>query len=121
MFPLTRQVQIATDFAARPAARLAGVEPPAVEDKETDFVELAARIDVRSPSCDTLPAGADRRLGDARDHADDRRHRRRPSTATTTCSCMRCRTSTSTSTTAYAILRHNGVELGKRDFIGAFS
>jgi hypothetical protein len=45
MFPLSRQVQIASDIARGCAARLAGVEPPAYEDKEQSFDELAARID----------------------------------------------------------------------------
>lgn len=44
MFPLVRQVQIATDLAKNGAARLAGVEPPKFEDDETTFVELFSRI-----------------------------------------------------------------------------
>lgn len=45
MFPLVRQVQIATDLAKNGAARLAGVEPLKIEDNETTFVQLYARID----------------------------------------------------------------------------
>jgi uncharacterized protein len=45
MLPLSRQVQIASDIARGCAARLAGVEPPAYEDKEQSFDELTARID----------------------------------------------------------------------------
>ena len=45
MFPLTRQVQIASDAAKSGAARLAGVEPPKFEDTETTLAELVARID----------------------------------------------------------------------------
>ena len=45
MFPLTRQVQIAADFGKGPVARLAGVELPTYEDIETTFASLAARID----------------------------------------------------------------------------
>src|SRR5450756_2618402 len=44
MFPLTRQVQLATDTATGGAARLAGVEVPAYENNETSFAELVARI-----------------------------------------------------------------------------
>src|ERR1700738_1968199 len=44
MFPLTRQVQVATDLAKNGAARLAGVEPPRFEDKETTIAELKARL-----------------------------------------------------------------------------
>jgi hypothetical protein len=45
MFPLTKQIHIATDFARGTAARLAGVDTPVYEDKETTFAELIARID----------------------------------------------------------------------------
>ncbi|MDR6937180.1 MULTISPECIES: DUF1993 domain-containing protein [unclassified Luteibacter] len=44
MFPLIRQVQIATDMAKGAVYRLAGVEPPKMEDNETSFEELQARI-----------------------------------------------------------------------------
>lgn len=44
MLPLVRQVQIATDMATRGASRLAGAEPRGVEDDETSFVQLRARI-----------------------------------------------------------------------------
>src|SRR6476659_10172314 len=44
MFPLVRQVQVATDLAKNGAARLAGVEPPRYEDKETTIAELKARL-----------------------------------------------------------------------------
>ena len=45
MFPLTKQVQIATDMAVRGSSRLAGTEPPSFPDTETDFAGLYARID----------------------------------------------------------------------------
>ena len=45
MLSLTFQVQAATDHAKRAVARLAGVEPPSYEDKETSFAELKARIE----------------------------------------------------------------------------
>src|SRR5258705_9922187 len=44
MFPLVRQVQVATDLSKNGAARLAGVEPPRFEDKETTIDELKARL-----------------------------------------------------------------------------
>ena len=46
MFPLARQVQITTDNAKGTVARLAGVEPLKIEDTETTFAELEARIDI---------------------------------------------------------------------------
>lgn len=45
MFPLTRQVQIASDTAKGALARLAAVEPPKFEDNETSFAELLARVE----------------------------------------------------------------------------
>lgn len=45
MLPLVRQVQIATDMVKNGAARLAGIEPPAFADDETDFAQLYARLD----------------------------------------------------------------------------
>jgi hypothetical protein len=44
MFPLTRQIQLASDFAKGAAARLAGAEVPKYADEETSFAELQARI-----------------------------------------------------------------------------
>src|ERR1035437_2262502 len=45
MFPLSRQVQIATDVAKGAVSRLAGLEPPKYEDNESTFPELVARLD----------------------------------------------------------------------------
>ena len=45
MFPLTRQVQIATDMAKGCVSRLAGVDIPAYDDKEATFGELVARLE----------------------------------------------------------------------------
>ena len=70
MFPLTRQVQIATDNAKGPAARLAGVEPPKYEDNEAGFAELQARIAKTIAYLQTLKAeqidGSEDRAADAR-------------------------------------------------------
>ena len=121
MFPLTRQVQIATDFARGTGARLSGVEPPAVEDKETEL----RRTGGARRRGDRLPAHAagreDRRRGSARDQAQDPRRRRGPSPASITCSSIALPNFYFHLTTAYAILRHNGIEIGKGDFVGAFA
>jgi hypothetical protein len=117
MFPLVRQVQIASDSAKGGAARLAGVEPPAYEDNEKTFAELIARVKKTVSYLQTLtPAQID--------GSEDK-------TVT-----WQTRTSTKSmqglpylhshvipnlyfhATTAYNILRHNGVELGKKDFLG---
>jgi hypothetical protein len=117
MFPLVRQVQIASDSAKGGAARLAGVEPPAFEDTEKTLPELIARVQKTVAYLQTLtPAQID--------GSEDK-------TVT-----WQTRTSSKSmqglpylhshvipnlyfhATTAYNILRHNGVELGKKDFLG---
>ena len=117
MHPLGRQVQIATDMAKNGAARLAGLEPPKFEDKETNFPELIDRLQKTITYLNTLTPeqidGSEEKL-----------------------ISLPVRGVTMTFvglpyllyfvqpnvyfhvTTAYDILRHNGVELGKLDFIG---
>ncbi|MGF1534932.1 MAG: DUF1993 family protein [Elainellaceae cyanobacterium] len=118
MFPLARQVQIASDVANRGMARLADLEVPSMEDTETTFPELVNRLQktidyLEGLSADqidgteekdiTVPIGGDKTmtlqgwpflsyfvLPNLYFHV----------------------------TTAYDILRHNGVEVGKRDFLG---
>ena len=117
MFPLARQVQIASDAAKGCAARLAGVEIPSYADEEKSFADLQARIaktvdylkgfkpeqfegaenrdiHIKTPSRELQFKGLDFLLGFA--NANFYFH----------------------VTTTYAILRHNGVELGKMDFLG---
>jgi hypothetical protein len=118
MFTLTRQVQIATDHAKGCVARLAGHTPEALEDTETTFAELQARIKkvlgivqsykpeqfdgsetreitIKIPNSELKFSGLDYVTGWAMPnfyfHA----------------------------TMAYAILRHNGIELGKKDFLAS--
>jgi hypothetical protein len=118
MFPLSRQIQIATDTAKGAVARLAGIEIPKYEDTEQTFAELKARmmktvdfvmsvpaakidgaadqdISMKAGGKDVTWKGAQYLLGHA--YPNFYFH----------------------STTAYNILRHNGVEVGKRDFLGA--
>jgi uncharacterized protein len=118
MFPLSRQVQIATDTAKGAVARLAGVEIPKYEDTEQSIADLRARIGrtvdflmgvpaakidgsadrdiaMKIGGKDTVLKGAQYLLGHA--YPNFYFH----------------------STTAYNILRHNGIEVGKRDFLGA--
>jgi hypothetical protein len=118
MLPLTRQVQLTADFAKGGAARLAGVEVPKFPDEETSIAELQQRIrktidfvsSLRADQIDgsegreiTLPIGDQTLTFKGQEyllyfvlpnfyfHA----------------------------TTAYDILRHGGVDLGKRDYLGA--
>jgi len=119
MFPLTRQVQIACDQAKNGAARLAGLEPPKHEDNEKTFAELKARIakalayvktldakaiDVATDRQVTFPLGPNNK-GHMKG-ADFLNHFVLPNFYFHL-------------TTAYDILRHCGLEVGKRDFLGA--
>jgi hypothetical protein len=117
MFPLTRQVQVATDMAKGCAARLAGVDVPSWDDKEASFADLYARIDKAIAFVEGFqPSQIDG--SEARNVV------------------LKMRTGEMTfagvdylfdfvlpnvlfhCTAAYAILRHCGVEIGKRDFLG---
>jgi hypothetical protein len=117
MLPLARQVQIASDHAKRACARLAGVEPPVYEDNEASFADLKARIERTAAFIDTLAPGQiegseTREItlklgGQSRTLAGESYllHNALPNFFFHF-------------TTAYAILRHCGVEIGKGDFIG---
>lgn len=119
MFPLSRQVQIATDMVKGCAARLAGIEVPSYEDNETTFSELQARIAktktfIKSVSASQIDGSEERKitlkfgskelsfLGQAYllDFVLPNFHFHL--------------------TTTYAILRHNGVEIGKKDYTGDY-
>ncbi|NJS39317.1 MAG: DUF1993 domain-containing protein [Rhodobacteraceae bacterium] len=118
MFPLTRQVQLACDFAARAAARLAGVDPKGFPDTETTFPELQARIAAARDYMASFPAsaheGAATRAVTIKMRGQD-----------VTMPGLQYLASYSLpqfhfhATTAYNILRHNGIEIGKRDYMGA--
>jgi hypothetical protein len=118
MLPLTRQVQLACDFAARAVARLTGADLPAFPDTETSFAELAARIAAATAYIEGYaPARFD--AAATREVVLKLRGTERHMTGLDylTQFCLpnvyfHC-------ATAYNILRHNGVELGKSDFIGA--
>jgi len=120
MLPLTRQVQIACDFAKGVTARLAGAEVPVYDDQEQTFAELRALV----ARTITFVAGFD---AAAFDGSEQREVVTRPGTP-------KERRFDGQSyllsyglpqfffhvTTAYALLRHNGVEIGKRDYMGAY-
>lgn len=117
MYPLVRQVQIATDLSKGAAARLAGLEVPKYEDNETTFAELYARIEKTIAFMDGIQAaqlvGAEEReitllIREVElkfTGLDYLLNWAQPNVYFHV-------------TTAYNILRHNGVALGKRDFLG---
>jgi uncharacterized protein len=118
MLPLARQVQIATDIARGCAARLAGVEPPSYEDKEQSFDDLAARI---ARTIDYMNGLDQKQFDGAETREITRPVRGQPKTFTGQNYLLQFATPNVYfhTATAYDILRHNGVVLGKADYLGA--
>jgi hypothetical protein len=118
MFPLIRQIQLASDFAKGSVARLAGQEPPKYEDTETTIGELQARIARTIDFMQSLNAaafaGAETREISLKIRDTVQKYAGLPYLAHVALPNFFFH-----ATTAYDILRHNGVELGKRDFIGS--
>jgi hypothetical protein len=118
MFALVRQVQVAADQAKNGGARLAGVEPPRYEDNETTIEQLKERlaktltflgtldakvIDASAGRVITFPLGKNQGQMNGADYLN---HFVLPNFYFHL-------------TAAYAIVRHCGVDVGKRDFLGA--
>jgi hypothetical protein len=116
MFPFYRQIQLSTDHAKGAPARLAGVEVPKFEDVETTFPELQARI---AKTLDFIASIDAKKM----DGAEDREikvgpvGRERIFTGYSYLFTHALPNFFFHATTAYDMLRHNGVELGKRDFL----
>lgn len=117
MYPLTRQVQIATDMSKGAAARLAGVDIPKYDDNETSFAELQARIDKTIAFIDSITA---QQLdgSEAKDVTITIRKVDLTFTGVDYVTKWVMPNVYFHVTTAYNILRHNGVVLGKSDFLG---
>jgi hypothetical protein len=116
MFPLTRQVQIASDTSKFGVARLAGIEAPKFEDKEQTFEELQARIARTIDFIKGVPAGA---LESSEDRIIKLPLRDRTLEFKGLDYLVRWVIPNALFhvTTAYAILRQSGVEVGKNDFL----
>jgi uncharacterized protein len=117
MFPLTKQVQVACDFAKGSVARLAGQEPPKYDDNEASIGDLKARIartvEYIQGFSEAQFAGSETREVTLKIRDQALVYKGLPYLAHIALPNFYFHT-----TTAYDILRHNGVELGKRDFIG---
>ncbi len=118
MFAFARQVQSACDQAKNGSARLAGIDPPRYEDGEKTIAELKARIAktiafVKTLDAKSIDDSADREitfpLGPNKGHMKGAAYLNHFAVPNFYFHV----------TTAYDILRHCGVEIGKRDFIGA--
>jgi len=120
MFPLSKQVQIACDFARSVSARLAGAEVPAYEDKEQTFDELRALI----AKTLVFVAGFDASRFDGSAQREIVLRPGTPKEKHLTGDRYLLNYGLPQFffhvTTAYALLRHNGVEIGKRDYMGAY-
>ena len=119
MLPLVKQIQIASDTAKGCVSRLAGMDPPVFEDNETSFADLTDRLERTIELLKTIKM-------EQVDGSEDK----------TIAITFRGSTSSYQGlpyllhrslpnfffhvTTAYAILRHNGLEIGKADYIGTF-
>ena len=117
MLPLSNQVQIASDAAKGAAARLVGRDPPSFPDEEKTFPELIERCRKTIAYLETLAPkdfeGSEERTVTWKTRSGDRSlpgidYLLRQSTPNFYFHV----------TTAYDILRHNGVEVGKRDYLG---
>ena len=120
MFALLRQVQVASDFAKSVSARLAGVEVPKLEDNEQTFADLQARIDTVLAFVESLPTAnfdeaATREIVTQAGTPKEKRFTGESYVLNYGLPHFFFHT-----TTAYAILRHNGVAVGKKDYIGTY-
>jgi len=118
MFALVQQVQIASDFARGTAARLAGKEPPSYEDSEKSVAELVSRIDRTLDYLRTIKA-SEIDGSEGREIVRPIRGQPKKFTGINYLIQFALPNFFFHTTTAYAILRHNGIEIGKTDFIGA--
>lgn len=120
MFPLLRQVQIACDFARGVSGRLAGAELPVFDDSETSFADLRALV---ARTLDFL-GGLEPAVFEG---SDTRELVLRPGTPKERQLAGQAYLLGYGlpqfffhATTAYALLRHSGVEIGKRDYMGSY-
>lgn len=120
MFPLLRQVQVACDFAKGVSARLAGADVPSFDDTEQGFADLQARIAKTLAFAQGLtPAqfegSATREIVTQAGTPKEKRFSGQSYLLNYGLPHFFFHT-----TTAYAILRHSGVDVGKKDYIGSY-
>jgi uncharacterized protein len=118
MLPFTSQIQIACDGAKLAVARLSGVDAPKFEDNETSFAELRERVRKTLDFVQSVPAS---KIEGTEDKDVTIPRRAGPVTLKGEIYLKHFVLPNFYfhMTTTYALLRHNGVELGKNDFLGA--
>ena len=117
MLPFTRQVQLTSDFAKNSMARLAGIDPPKFEDSETTMDELVARVKKTIDYIDSVSAAA-LEGSETRDIKIALRDRTVEFKGLAFLQVWAIPNFFFHHVTAYNLLRHNGVDIGKRDFLG---
>jgi hypothetical protein len=117
MFPLSRQVQIACDQVARGSARLAGVDLPSFPDTETTFAQLIERIQKTNAYCQAADSAAIDKRTDTTITVPIGGGQEMSVTCGNFLTGFVFPNLYFHAATAYDILRHNGVALGKKDFL----
>jgi uncharacterized protein len=117
MLPLSRQIQIACDMAKNGSSRLAGQEAPRFEDNESTLEELRSRVARTIDHLKSIPASAIDGSED-RDIKIPLRERTLEMKGLPFLRTWALPNFYFHVVTTYAILRHNGVDIGKRDFLG---
>jgi len=118
MLAFTKQIQLTSDFAKNSMARLAGIDPPKFEDTETTMDELVARVKKTLEYIGTVPAAALEGSED-RDIKIPLRDRTIETKGLPFLQNWALPNFFFHYVTAYNLLRHNGVDIGKRDFLGS--
>jgi uncharacterized protein len=118
MLPFPRQIQIASDNAKGCIARLAGIEAPRYEDNESTFAELRERIAKTMAFIESVPASAVEGSEERPIELPVRNREPLKFTGEGYLKHFALPNFLFHATTAYALLRHAGVPLGKLDFLG---
>ena len=117
MLPFARQVQLTSDFAKNSMARLAGIDPPKFDDTETTMDELFLRVKKTVEFIDSVPASS-LEGSETRDIKIPLRDRTVEFKGLAFLQHWAIPNFFFHHVTAYNLLRHNGVDIGKRDFLG---
>jgi len=117
MLPFARQVQLTSDFAKNSMARLAGIDPPKFDDTETTMDELFLRVKKTIEFIDSVPASS-LEGSETREIKIPLRDRTVEFKGLAFLQHWAIPNFFFHHVTAYNLLRHNGVDIGKRDFLG---
>ncbi len=120
MFPLVKQVQIAADFSRGIAARLAGVDVPTMDADQKTFADLDALLAQTLAFLDSVKASQFEGKEDAEIVLRPGTPKEKKLNGQAYLANYGLPQFFFHVTTAYGILRHNGIDIGKRDYMGAY-